>query len=64
MMSIKDKDRNVLTEEEKINDRWKENHADLYNMPGTSDTSIIQTIPSTKTDDIEPDILKQAVTTA
>ena len=62
--SIKDKDGNVLTEEEKIKDRWKENYADLYNMPGPSDTSIIQTIPSTQTEDIEPDILKDEVATA
>ena len=43
MKSIKDKDGNVLTElpEEKIKDRWKENYANLYNMPGPSDTSII-----------------------
>ena len=64
MKSIKDKDGNVLTEEEKIKDRWKENYADLYNMPGPSGTSIIQTIPSTQTDDIEPDILKDEVPTA
>ena len=64
MKSIKDKDGNVLTEEEKIKDRWKENYADLYNMPGPSDTSIIQTIPSTQTEDIEPDILKDEVATA
>ena len=64
MKSIKDKDGNVLTEEEKIKDRWKENYADLYNMPGPSDTSIIQTIPSTQTEDTEPDILKEEVATA
>ena len=29
MKSIKDKDGNVLTEEEKIKDRWKENYAEL-----------------------------------
>ena len=64
MKSIKDKDGNVLTEEERIRDRWKENYADLYNMPGPSDTSIIQTIPSTQTEDTEPDILKEEVATA
>ena len=64
MKSIKDKDGNVLTEEEKIKNRWKENYADLYNMPGPSDTSIIHTIPSTQTDDVEPDILKEEVATA
>ena len=64
MKSIKDKDGNVLTEEEKIKDRWEENYADLYNMPGPSDTSIIQAIPSTQTEDTEPDILKEEVATA
>ena len=64
MKSIKDTDGNVLTEEEKIKNRWKENFADLYNMPGPSDTSIIQTIPSTQTEDTEPDILKEEVATA
>ena len=64
MKSIKDKDGNVLTEVEKIKDRWKENYADLYNMPGPSDTSIIQVIPSTQTEDTEPDILKEEVATA
>ena len=33
-------------------------------MPGPSDTSIIQTIPSTQTDDTEPDILKDEVAAA
>ena len=54
MKSIKDKDGNLKVKD-KIKDRWKENYVDLYNMNGPSDT-IIQTIPSTQTDDIEHDI--------
>ena len=46
MKSIKDKQRNVLTEKEKIKDRWRENYAELYNIPGPSDKSVLQTIPS------------------
>ena len=64
MKSIKDKDGNVLTEEEKIKDRWKENYEDLYDMPGPLDTRIIQTISCTQKDDIEPDMLKEEVATA
>ena len=54
---------NVLAEEEKIKDRWKENYADVYNIHGALDTSIIQTVPSTQTEDTEPDILKEEVAT-
>ena len=42
----------------------KETYADLYNIPGPSDTSIIQTIPITQTDGIECNILKERVATA
>ena len=45
MKSIKDKDGNLLTKEEKIKDRWKEIYADLYNicLDHHADSSIIQT---------------------
>ena len=64
MKSIKDKQGNVLIEEEKIKDGWRETYAELYNMPGPSETSVLQTIPSTQVDETEPVILRAEVEVA
>ncbi|XP_072037297.1 uncharacterized protein [Amphiura filiformis] len=61
MRGVKDKGGEVLTDDKKIKDRWKENYEELYNQPIPSDTSILQSLPSTSTEDIEPHILKSEV---
>ncbi|XP_072039097.1 uncharacterized protein [Amphiura filiformis] len=61
MRGVKDKGGEVLTDDKKIKDRWNENYEELYNQPIPSDTSILQSLPSTSTEDIEPRILKSEV---
>ena len=63
MKSVKDKAGNVLTDEEKIKDRWRENYSD-YNMPGPTDSSVLQTLSNTQASDPEPGILRDEVVIA
>ena len=64
MRSVKDKSGEVLTDDAKIKDRWKENYQELYNQPNPPDPSFLQTLPSTQTDEPEPHILKSEVEAA
>ena len=52
----------VLTEDDKIKDRWKESYSDLYNMPGPSDTSsVLQDISEVSELDIMRDEVELAL---
>ncbi len=62
MKSIKDIEHGVvLTDENNIKERWKENYEELYNLPGPANTDILQSIQAKKS---EPNILGSEVTQA
>ena len=64
MRSVKNKDGEVLTDDERIKDRWKENYEDLYNQPNPKDTSILQILLNNQPSDNEPAILRSEVQSA
>ena len=64
MRSVKDKDGEVLTEDKRIKDRWKENYEELYNQPNPKDISILQILPNNQPSKNEPAILRSEVQSA
>ena len=64
MRSVKNKDGEVLTDDERIKDRWKENYEHLYNQPNPKDTSILQILLNNQPSDNEPAILRCEVQSA
>ena len=62
--SVKNKDGEVLTDDERIKDRWKENYEDLYNQPNPKDTSILQILLNNQPSENEPVILRSEVQSA
>ena len=64
MRSVKNKDRELLTDDERIKDRWKENYEDLYNQPNPKDTNILQILLNNQPSENEPAILRSEVQSA
>ncbi len=63
MRSVEVKNVNVLTDDNMIKKRWKENYQELSNQVYLQ-IQAVKTLPSTQSDDPEPHIIKSEVDTA
>ena len=61
MQSVKGKDGKILTEEEDVKNRWKENYQELYNTENPCSTDTLNTIPVSINCEEEPGILREEV---
>ena len=61
MQSVKGKDGKILTEEDDVKNRWKENYQELYNTENPCSIDTLNTIPVSINCEEEPRILREEV---
>ena len=64
MQTVKSKDGTVLTENNDVKNRWKENYHELYNIQNPVNETMADTIPHMPGMDEEPPILREEVAKA
>ena len=65
--AIKDKNGVAITDPARINDRWREHFAELYNVKDTADANILEELPSSTSNsnvDVTPKLEKEEIEAA
>ena len=64
MQSVKNKAGKILTEQEEVKTRWKENYQELYNEQNPVSEEAARSLPIIVTDGTEPSLLNEEVESA
>ena len=64
MQSVKNKVGKILTEQEEVKTRWKENYQELYNEQNSVNEEAARSLPIIVTNETEPSLLKEEVESA